>query len=54
MDHMNLISRNSDEGSINLSDPRILAAVTSQKDHLHLGKAMKADDREYFMKTMEK
>ena len=51
---MDLISRNSDDGSINLADPRIIAAETSQKDNLHLGKAMKADDREDFMKAMEK
>ena len=49
MDHMDLISRNSDDGSINLADPRILTAETSQKDNLHLGKAMKSDDREDFM-----
>ena len=49
-----MISRNSDYGSINLSDPRILAAETFQKDNLHLGKSMKADDSEDFMKTMEK
>ena len=49
---MNLISRNSDDRCINLSDPRILAAEPSQKDNLHLGKAMKADDCEDFMKAM--
>ena len=49
MDHMDRISCNSDDGSINLTDPRIFAAVTSQKDILHLGKAIKADDREDFM-----
>ena len=51
---MDLISRNSDDGSINLADPRILAAENSQKDNLHLRKAMKADDREDLMKIMEK
>ena len=54
MGHMDLISRNSDDGSINLADPRILAAETSQKDNLQLGKAMKADDHEDFMTVMEK
>ena len=54
MDHMDLIICNSDEGSINLVDPRILAAETSQKDNLHLGEAIKADDCEDFMKEMEK
>ena len=49
MDHMDLISRNCDDGSINLADPRIIVAETSQKDNHHLGKAMKADDREDFM-----
>ena len=29
MDHMDMISRNSDNGSINLVDPRIPAAETS-------------------------
>ena len=51
---MDLISCNSDDGSINLVDRRILAAETSQKGNLHLGKAMKADDREDFMKAMKK
>ena len=54
IDHMDLISRNSDDGYINLAEARILAAETSQKDNLYLGKAMKADDREVFMKAMEK
>ena len=54
MDHMDLISCNSDDGSINLVDPIILAAETSQRYNLHLGEAMKANNREYFMKAMEK
>ena len=54
MDHMDLISHKYDYGSINFVDPRILAAKHSQKDNLHLGKAMKADDREDFMKSMVK
>ena len=52
MDHMDLISRNYDDGSINLADPRILEAKNSQKDNPHFGKAMKADDREDFMKAI--
>ena len=51
---MDLISRNSDDGSINLACLRIIAAETSQKDILHLGKSMKDNDHEYFMKAMEK
>ena len=51
---MDLISSNSDDGYINLTYPRIFAAETSQKDNIHLGEAMKTDDREYFMKAMEK
>ena len=54
MDHMDLISRNSDDGSINLVDPMILAEETSQKDNLHLGETTKADDGEDFMTVMEK
>ena len=54
MDHMYLISRNSDDGSINLVDPRILAEETSQKDNLHLEKSMKADDCEVLLKSKEK
>ena len=54
MDHMDLISRNIDDNSINLADPRLLAADISEKDNLHLGEAMKADDREDFLKAMEK
>ena len=50
---MDLINHNSDDGSINLANPRIIAAETSHKDNLHLGKAMKADYREDFMKAME-
>ena len=51
---MDLISQKYDYRSINLVDPRILAAKHSQKDNLHLGKAMKADDHEDFMKVMKK
>ena len=54
MDHMYLTSRNSDDGYINLEETITLAAETSQKDDPHLGEAMKADDREDFMKTTEK
>ena len=54
MGQMDLISRNSDDGSIDLADPIILASETSQKDNLQLGKTMKADDREDFMTVMEK
>ena len=54
MDHINLISRNSGYGSINLADPRILVAETSQKDNLHLGEAIKADYCEDFMTVMGK
>ena len=54
MDHMDLISRNSYDGSINLSNRRIIAAETSHKDNPYLGKAMKSDDCEDFMKVMKK
>ena len=54
MDHMDLISLNSDYRSINLVDSRILAAKNSQKYNLHLGKAIKADDSEDFMRAMKK
>ena len=54
MDYMDLISRKSDDGSINLADPRILGAETSHKDNLHLLEAMKVGYREDFMKAMEK
>ena len=54
IDHMDLISRNYDDGSIKLADPIFSAAETSQKDNLHLGKATKYDNREDFMKAMEK
>ena len=54
MDHMDLISHNFDDGSINLSDPIILAAKHSQKDNLHLGEAIKSNDRENFMKAIGK
>ena len=37
IDHMDMISSKSDDGSINLSEPRILAAETSHKYNLHLG-----------------
>ena len=47
---MSQISRNSDDGFINLADPIIIAAKTSQKDNPNLEEAMKADDRDYFMK----
>ena len=49
-----MISHNSDDESINLADPIIIAAETSQKDNLNLGKSMKADYREDFMKSMGK
>ena len=54
MDHIDLISRNSDYISINIADPMILSVETSQKDNLHLVEAIKADDREDFMKVMGK
>ena len=54
MDHMNLISRNYDDRFINLTYPIIHAAETSQKDNLHLDKAMIADNCENFKKLMEK
>ena len=50
MVHMDLISRNSDEVYINLSDPRILAVEHTQKDNINLGESMKADDREDLIK----
>ena len=53
MDHMGLISRNLDDVSINLLDPRILAAKTSQKDNLRLGETMKYYDRENLLKELE-
>ena len=54
MDHMDMISCNSDDGFIKLAYPIILAEVTYQKDIIHLGEAMKPNDREDFMKAMEK
>ena len=51
---MDLISRNCDDGSINLADSRVLASETFQKDNIHLVEAMKADYREDFMTVMEK
>ena len=51
---MELISRNSDYVSINLADSGIIALENSQKDHLHLGKAIKYDDRKDFIKAMRK
>ena len=54
MYHMGLISRNCDGRSIKLAYPRILAAENSQKYNLHLGRSMKSEDREDFMKAMEK
>ena len=44
----------SDDGYINLAYPRIITAETYQKDNPHLGKAMKVDDSEGFMKAMKK
>ena len=54
MEHMDLISRNLDDVSKNLAYSGILVAQTCQKDNLHLGAAINADDWEDFMKTMEK
>ena len=54
MDHIDLTSHNYDDGSINLAYPIILVAEISQKYNTHLGKAMRADDREDFTKAMEK
>ena len=54
MYHIDSISRSSDDRFINLADPRILAAGTSQKDNLHLVESMKSGYREDFMKAMEK
>ena len=54
MYHMNLISHNFDDGSINIADPRIIAVETSQKDNLHLDEATKADYCEDFIKATGK
>ena len=54
MDHMYLIGHNFDDGSINLADPTVLAAETSQKNNLNFGRAMKAVDCEDFMKAIRK
>ena len=54
MDHMDLISCNSDDGFIKIAYPKTIAAENSQKGNIHLGKAMKSDDREDFMKATEK
>ena len=54
IDHMYMISRNYDDIPINIAYPGIFASESSQKYNLHLGKAMKSDDREDFMKIMEK
>ena len=51
---MDLISPNSVYGSINLADPRLFSAETSQKYNLYLGRAMKSDHCEDFMKAMER
>ena len=48
---MDLISGNFDDGYINIADPRIHAAETSQKYNLHLVEAMKANDCEDFIKA---
>ena len=48
---MDLISRNYDYGYIKLEYPRILAEENPQKDNLHLGKAMKAEDRKDLLKA---
>ena len=40
--------------SINVAKPRVLASETSQKDNLNLGKSMKADDREDFIKAIKR
>ena len=50
---MDLISRNYDNGTINLIYPRILATETSQKDNLHLGEAMQAGDHEDFFPSKQ-
>ena len=54
MDHMDMISRNSDDGSNNLADPIFLTTETSQKNNFRLIEAMKADDSEDFMKAMKR
>ena len=51
---MDMISHNFGEGSINLVEPIILAAETSQEDNLHQGKAMKDDYHKDFTKATEK
>ena len=48
--HTDLKSRNYDDIYINFLDPIIIAAETSQRDNLHLGKAMTVDYLDYLMK----
>ena len=52
-DHTDIISRNSDDGSVNLAETTILEAETSQKDDLHLGETMISNDHEDFIKAIE-
>ena len=54
MDRMYLISQNSENKSINLPEPIILASETSHKYNIHLGGSMKDDYREDLMKAMGK
>ena len=52
-DHMHAVNTLQD-GTSNLTDPRVLAASMADKDTMHYGQAMKAPDVEKFIQAMEK
>ena len=49
-----LINKNLDDGSDNLFDPRLLLASQANKDIMHYGEAMAADDKDEFIAAMVK
>ena len=51
---MDAINTNIDDGSNNLVDPRMYSASIANKDVLHYGEAMAAEDQPEFQKAMKK
>ena len=54
MDHMEAINQNTDDATLNLVDPRLLAASMVDQDTMHYGDAMRAHDQQEFREAMVK
>jgi len=54
MNYIEQINKNLNDSTSNFFDPRLFQATEANKDNLHFGDAMKAHDKDEFIKAMEK